>query len=387
MEQPQTRHTRYRVAFFLILAFVVCIAAALPLALRSMQDELAESPKGGIFPLPIAPGVPPAPTHSQLHVSLVEIDEARLLITMRVSGNHICDITCDYTDRIMFFSYGTQEAESTGLPTSAKIDIPTTEEVISETLTLPIRGDSSLYPFDTYDLSLGVAMARVYRNGTVVPLSRDAARGHLSITLQEQIPREIMATPQVADPALASTADDPYQLQALTVLRFTRPRDAQVLAILLVVLTAAVVVYAVFMRSLQDLTLGSGALILAAWGVRSILTPGTAHRTLVDLALSAVILFLLGSITVRALLYVHQKGWQPPALEKPEAPGNQCDHADCSNPIVLRCESCCRAFCPRHISAGPTRRCDDCASADAAHQDARAQDGVGVPPPTPLVHS
>jgi hypothetical protein len=171
-------------------------------------------------------------------------------------------------------------------------------------------------------------------------------------------------------------------LQGLTVLRFARPLDVQVLAIVLVVLIAAAAAYAVFLRPLQDLVIGSGALVLGVWGIRSILTPGTAYRTLVDLALSAVVLFLLGAITVRALQYAHEKGRLPFAREKAEPPGTECDHADCPNPIVLRCESCYRAFCPRHIRAGPTLRCDDCTSADAADDHPSAPDGVGVPTPS-----
>ena len=38
------------------------------------------------------------------------------------------------------------------------------------------------------------------------------------------------------------------------------------------------------------------------------MTPGTAYRTVVDMALSAVILFLLGAITVRALQFCYSKG-------------------------------------------------------------------------------
>jgi hypothetical protein len=310
------------------------------------------------------------------------MDEGRRLVTMRVSGNHICRVPCDYADRIVFFSYGTTESETTGMPPSAKLDLTTGERVVSETLTLPLRGHPTRYPFDTYELRLGVAMARVHPDGTVEPLSRDDARGHLFVTLQEQLPREIMATPQVVDPDSVSTLDDPYQLQALTVLRFARPLDVQVLAILLVVLIAAAAAYAVFMRPLADLVIGSGALVLGVWGIRAILTPGTAYRTLVDLALSAVILFLLGAITVRALQYAHEKGSLPFAREKVEPPGNECDHADCPNTIVLRCESCCRAFCPRHIRAGLTPRCDDCISAEAADQHPSAPDGVVVVTPT-----
>jgi hypothetical protein len=74
-------------------------------------------------------------------------------------------------------------------------------------------------------------------------------------------------------------------------------------------LIAAAAGYAVFMRPLQDLVVNSGALVLGVWGVRSILTPGNLYYlTTVDLALSIVIIFLLGAITVRALMFIHDKG-------------------------------------------------------------------------------
>src|SRR5262249_8827936 len=94
-----------------------------------------------------------------------------------------------------------------------------------------------------------------------------------------------------------------------------------------------------------------------------------------------------GAITVRALQYADTKGALPLVPAKPEPPDNECDHADCPNPIVLRCESCRRAFGPRHISGGVTLHGDDCASADAAHPDARARAGVGVSPPTAPLRS
>ena len=45
------------------------------------------------------------------------------------------------------------------------------------------------------------------------------------------------------------------------------------------------------------------------WAIRSILTPGNLYyQTVVDLALSIVIVFTLGAILVRALIYVHDQG-------------------------------------------------------------------------------
>jgi hypothetical protein len=45
------------------------------------------------------------------------------------------------------------------------------------------------------------------------------------------------------------------------------------------------------------------------WGIRAILTPSNIYFiTAIDLALSMVIIFLLGAITVRALFFVHDAG-------------------------------------------------------------------------------
>jgi hypothetical protein len=73
-----------------------------------------------------------------------------------------------------------------------------------------------------------------------------------------------------------------------------------VLAVLLVLLIASAAAYSVFLRPLHDLVLNSGALVLGVWGIRSILTPANLYYlTAIDLALSIVIIFTLGAITVR----------------------------------------------------------------------------------------
>jgi hypothetical protein len=89
---------------------------------------------------------------------------------------------------------------------------------------------------------------------------------------------------------------------------FARPRYLRVLAVLLVLLIASAAAYSVFMRPLADLVVNSGALVLGVWGVRSILTPGNLYYlTAVDLSLSMIILFLLGGLTVKALMLAHDK--------------------------------------------------------------------------------
>jgi hypothetical protein len=45
------------------------------------------------------------------------------------------------------------------------------------------------------------------------------------------------------------------------------------------------------------------------WGIRSILVPASINYiTAVDLALSMVIIFVLGALMIRALVFVHDQG-------------------------------------------------------------------------------
>jgi hypothetical protein len=138
------------------------------------------------------------------------------------------------------------------------------------------------------------------------------------------------------------------------------------------------------MRPLHDLVISSGALVLGVWGIRALLTPGTAYRTIVDLALSAIILFLLGAITVRALQFCYarsdlrRKPAKAEAVVEAKAAGNECDQPDCTNPIAYRCATCRQAFCPRHGDTAPVPRCDTCAAAESAGAAERAANGSGA---------
>jgi hypothetical protein len=221
-----------------------------------------------------------------------------------------------------------------------------------------------VYPFDEYDVWLGIGLARVFPDGSVRPYSAAEAAEDISITFQEQLPRLIMEPPVQLDPATVAQPDDPYPYLAVESLTFVRPPHVRVLGVLLVLLVAAAAAYAVFWRPLQDLVLNAGALVLGVWGIRAIITPANfSHLTAIDLALSVVILFLLGAITFRALQFAHDRSGVPLFRRSKgnETPAEQCDHSACKNPISARCARCKGAFCPRHVSAGVEPMCDPCA--------------------------
>ena len=97
------------------------------------------------------------------------------------------------------------------------------------------------------------------------------------------------------------------------------------MAVMLVLLIAMASGYAAFMRSVPDLVMGAGGLVLGVWGIRSILVPGSiSYATVVDIALGLVITFLLTALSVRVLLYLCERngirlGRRPPDAPAPPA--------------------------------------------------------------------
>jgi hypothetical protein len=362
---------RYSVAFGLVAGLVLGILLALPLSLDSILDDLLGSVDGAVAPLVVGPadGQPGGTGH--LHITVIGLDEVQRRATLEVSGQHACGTACGHTDRLLFFAlWPDHAAAAAGPPPSAAMDLPPTSLLVTQKLELPVRGEPNRYPFDGYELRLGISRVRVQPDGSLGPIPPEAAAEGLAVTVQERIARHRMAAPVALDPARLQGVAAPYPYLVVESLSFHRPLFVQVLAVLLVLLIGAAAAYAVFMRPLPELIMNAGGVILGVWGIRTILTPSNfVHLTSVDLSLSAVILFLLGAITVRMLMWCHEKAGRPlhflpaGALATPaEGQENRCDHRGCPNSITARCGRCRGAFCPRHVSSGPTPECDGCAA-------------------------
>ena len=263
---------------------------------------------GKVFPLMKHPRTSMAPTFSRLHLAVISIDETRLSATLRVSGHHTCS-DCAWTDRVLFVSLASDDGDAEGLPPSTIVPLPASSEGVSKLIELPLRGFPIRYPFDRYDMILAVALQRVYPNGRIETISPEQTPQYLSLSLQELLPSLLMSAPEPVDPAALRAPEDPVHYAAAYHVSFERPRHLRVLAVLLVLLIASAAAYSVFLRPLADLIVNSGAVVLGIWGVRAILTPGNLfYLTAVDLSLSIIILFLLGGLTVKALMHAHDKG-------------------------------------------------------------------------------
>jgi hypothetical protein len=299
----------YRVAFVATALLLVWIVVTLPFSLASVLDEILGLTTGKVLPLLRPDRAALAPVHSRLHLAVTEVDEVHLVATFRLSGHRTCGARCPWRDRLLFVSAQPGDVAAEGLPPSAIITLPETTEAITETFQLPLNGVPIRYPFDGYRLIVAMALQRAHPDGRVDNLEADQITRHLVLTLQELLPHLRMSLPEEVAPGTLQRSGGPVVYAAAYAITFERPRYLRVLAVLLVLSIAAAAAYSVFLRPLEDLVVSSGALVLGIWGVRGVIVPVYLHfQTAVDLALSIVILFLLGGISVKTLILVHDRG-------------------------------------------------------------------------------
>jgi hypothetical protein len=312
----RARELRYRLAFFATALVVLALVVTLPFSVKSVVDDVLGPAIGRVFQItPPGADAPDATVsdrlraresnYTKLHIAVTSIDETQLLATLRVSGHHRC-AGCAWDRRVLLVAIAEDDDEADGLPPSKAIMLTSADVEISQTVELPLRGHPIHYPFDRYRMILGVAYQRVHPGGKLETLSMVQPGDRLFLSVQELLPRSTMKGPFTVDPRRVSSSDDPFEYAQAFELMFERPLYVRVLAVMLVILISAAAAYSVFLRPLADLVVNAGALVLGVWAIRAILTPGNLYYlTAVDLALSLVIIFVLGALTIRALIFVH----------------------------------------------------------------------------------
>ena len=307
-----TNEKAHRAALIATGAVLILVLIALPFALRSMAATLFGEQETILYDLNTDSVVPPVVTEpitsdrNYVNVAVVNLDPASGQVTLAISGNRTCTTDCTRVD-LTLLALDDNAAQRRGLPPTATVTLEPDDRVFSESVVLPARGRPNRYPFDTYDLWLGIAVVVTTADGT--PLSLEEALEHddTIVTLQSQLSYMEMAPPVAIDPSRAAAATDPYSIALVEELRFERPEYLKILAVLLVTLIAVSGTIALLRRDIDDLLLGIGGLILGVWGIRSVLNsqplPGV---TAIDLALSLVILIMLLGLTVRLTLHFHR---------------------------------------------------------------------------------
>ena len=343
--EPGQREPWVRVAW--IVASVLAGGALLifPFVVTSMIGELREGESQRLYDLRTGqPVVGPEEGNSgaeYLNVAVVGLDEVSGSVTLAVSGNRAC-VSCPL--RLMtFFALDDDASQRRGQSPFARVLIGAGDKAFSQTVTLPVRGSPTRYPFDVYRLRLGLQVPAPDSTSAGgagdappgAPGATPSAGGRLATpaagaaqdappppdadgrpdaairqvpTLQNQLNRFVMGSPVAVDAARLPSASGPLAPSSVLDLTFRRPTYLPVLAVLLVVLVAASSGLALATQSADSLMLGVGSLILAIWGVRSVLVPTSLQAvTAVDLALSGVILLLLVGVALRAAAHLQRR--------------------------------------------------------------------------------
>ncbi|MCC6315553.1 MAG: hypothetical protein IT337_16260 [Thermomicrobiales bacterium] len=310
----ERRHLWHRVALGATVLIVIGIIAMMPFVLHSMQDVLGRSSNTQFAVISGKETDPSAAMLSDVsyfNFGLIDLDVNSGQITIAVSGNRVCAATCP-TLTITLVALDDNADERRGLPPTAKVTLGPDDRIFSESVELPVRGQPSLYPFDTYELWLGLAVRVTAPDGTNIPVDPTSVADHVSVTLQNRISTMVMQPPGSVAPQTVEAATDPFTFAVVRSLTLERPVYLKLMAVSLVLLVAVSAALALFMRSMDELLLGIGGLVLGVWGVRSVLMPQSLPTvTAVDLALSWVILLLLLGLALRAAHYFFRQSGLP----------------------------------------------------------------------------
>ena len=312
VESPQTpgsRH-RYLAAFIVTMAVVVIVLGLLPSALVSMYRELRGQAIDQVYDLftgeEVAVDRTFGPDTAFINITVTNLDESSRIATLTVSGHRVCPAICPPT-KGTFFSLGNDAARRRGLPPSASVTVPGESGTYTFTIELPVRGAPQLYPFDSYTLLLGLVISVTLPNGReeVVNIP-DLARERVALTLEDQVVRLNMVPPMPVDPASVRSPSDPVDFLLVDQLQWQRPVYLRIVTILLVILISASAIFALGLRTLHELVLGIGGIILGIWGVRSVVVQTELPDvTLIDVILAFVMLVLLLALSVRAARFFY----------------------------------------------------------------------------------
>ena len=310
--QPAKREIRKRplIAFVVTMVVVIAVLGLIPAIVVSLYDELRGQSVEIIYDLFTGQQVDPTRTNGAdaafVNITVSDLNETNLLATLTVSGNRVCPAICPSITGT-FYSLGSDAARRRGLPPSAAVTVPGESGSYTFTIELPVRGTPQRYPFDDYNLTLGLIVSTQLPNGREQIIgSRQQLQRNVSLTLEDRVARLHMIPPVPVDPAQVRSPSDPTEFLLVDQLQWQRPRYLRILTVMLVILISASGIFALGLRSLHELVLGIGGIILGIWGVRSVVVQSPLPDvTLIDAVLGFVIMALLLALSIRAARFFY----------------------------------------------------------------------------------
>jgi hypothetical protein len=139
-----------------------------------------------------------AADRSHVTIAVVDIDEAAQVATLSISGNRNCQTDCP-PPTLALFSLS-DAARRRGLPPSVTLEFPAEDRLFTQSAQLPLRGNPNVYPFDRYELWLGLVIAATRPDSTIQIVQAADLRDRAVFTLQDNVAGLNMQPPVVVDP-------------------------------------------------------------------------------------------------------------------------------------------------------------------------------------------
>lgn len=298
------RVVAYRTGLVVSALLVVATVAMLPFAIDSIVHSVSAG-RGSSDVVWSAADL--SGEWTKINLSASNLDVVDREVTFAVSGFHDCPGGCAADEGVQFFAIRSDPDGSLGPPPSAMVALPADSSDVDTSITLPVSGDLTAYPFDHYRIDLGISLVSVGPHGADVPVSAAKVRRGLAFSVDDAVARTTLATPRVLDASRLSTRTTSYD--AVVSLTFGRPTYLWMITILLIMLIILAEAYAVLMRPFNQIIPTIGGLVLGVWGVRTLLVGSyPPDSTGVDLVLEGTILLLLLAFAVRAVHYLWTAG-------------------------------------------------------------------------------
>jgi hypothetical protein len=193
-------HLWPRLALVQAILLLAAVVIALPVAFRSMGILLTDGQARTLYDFPS--GQPAtagataalAESESYFNIAAIDLDEDLGSITLAISGHRLCPSDGCATLKFTLVSLENDADVRRALPPSEAMTLTPDEEIFSQTVQLPVRGQPSQYPFDDYLLWLGLA-GTVVDNGETIHLTRELLADRAVITTQNQLRDYLMVPP------------------------------------------------------------------------------------------------------------------------------------------------------------------------------------------------
>ncbi|MGI9254238.1 MAG: hypothetical protein ACR2J8_10855 [Thermomicrobiales bacterium] len=235
--KPRSWRTYHRVGLALAMVLIALTVMLLPFVFNSIATQLLSRQDRVLYNgltgerLSLTPPELDATHENFITIGVLSIDQVNSQATLAVSGNRAClDSGCATMD-IHFYALDENASQRRGVPPVHTVTLNPVDVMFSETFTLPISGRPNMYPFDTYDLWLGISATRTVAGGKPQELSSQEFSDGSILSLQSLDSNLLMNPPKPIPPGDVRTPTDPYAFITVQSLYFREPTYLIVLAV------------------------------------------------------------------------------------------------------------------------------------------------------------